>query len=104
LWVAYAQDGQTVLAEKHFEAGQAHGKWVENYASGKPHIEAYYDRGKRNGKYMEWDEQGQVLREMNFKEGQLDGRVVLRGPGGRDIIHNYRGGQLLPEEQPPGSE
>jgi antitoxin component YwqK of YwqJK toxin-antitoxin module len=99
-WLVYAQDGQTLLEEKRFEAGLAHGKWVENYPSGKRHIEALYERGKRHGKYMEWDEQGQVLRDMNFKEGQLDGRVVVRGPGGRDIIQNYRGGQLVLEGDP----
>lgn len=103
-WLVYAEDGETVREQRQFEGGLAHGKWVEHFPSGKPHIEAHYNRGTRHGKYTEWNEAGQVVREMTFKDGQLDGRVVIRGPGGKDRIQNYREGQLVLDEQPSGDE
>lgn len=100
-WTRYAKDGETILKEENYENGLAQGKWIERFASGKPHIEANYERGKRHGKYIEWDEAGQVVREMGFKEGRLDGRAVIRAAGGGEMVQHYRDGQLLPDG--PGS-
>jgi antitoxin component YwqK of YwqJK toxin-antitoxin module len=95
IWTQFAKDGETVIKEETYENGLAHGEWVERFESGKPRSEGHYERGKRHGKYTEWDEQGKVVREMSFKEGRLDGRAVVRGAGGREIIQHYRDGQLL---------
>jgi antitoxin component YwqK of YwqJK toxin-antitoxin module len=104
IWLAYAKDGETILEQRQFDSGLAHGKWGEYFASGKPHVEANYEKGKRHGKYTEWNDAGQIVREMSFKQGKLDGRVVVRGPGGREIVQNYRDGQLVLDEQAGGGE
>jgi antitoxin component YwqK of YwqJK toxin-antitoxin module len=76
---------------------------VRNYPSGKPHVEEHYQDGQRHGKLTEWNEEGQAVQEMEFKAGKLDGRLVIRAPGGTEIIQNYRDGQLVPERPEAGA-
>lgn len=103
-WITYGADGQTAVKEENYEDGLAHGKWVQRFESGKPHIEEHFQRGKRDGNYTEWDEAGNVVREMAFKEGRLDGRVVARAANGREIVQYYRDGQLVPDGPDAGGQ
>jgi uncharacterized protein len=103
-WTIYAEDGQTVLEERQYENGLAHGKWVYNFPSGNKRIEEHHARGKRSGQFTEWNETGQVVREMGFKDGQLDGRAVIRAQGGTEIIQFYRDGQLVPDGPDDGGQ
>ena len=66
-WTSYFPDGR-VQSHGFFENGERTGAAQVFYANGNKYEEGYYKNGKHCGKWKFYDEQGTLLKEVDFGE------------------------------------
>lgn len=68
------QTGETERTGNMFLGNKKEGKYYEWDADGRLLVEENYKHGKRDGEQKYWRENGQLQAERNYKDGNLDGR------------------------------
>src|SRR5690606_23975120 len=71
------------VAEANFEDGVLHGTWKVFDAKNRKVFEWEFDHGERHGKSVWYTPAGNKRREIDFRQGQIDGIVVEFGPDRR---------------------
>jgi antitoxin component YwqK of YwqJK toxin-antitoxin module len=67
------------IAEASFEDGQINGVWRVVDAKGRKISEWEFDHGERNGKSVWYYPNGQKRREVDYRQGDIDGEVLEFG-------------------------
>lgn len=75
-WLSYHVDGKTVKLEVSYEQGQAEGERISYYESGNKRQVILFKAGKMDGLMTEWNDQGDKVAELEFKDGVKVGKVV----------------------------
>ena len=73
------------VAEATFEDGVLHGTWKVFDSKNRKVSEWEFDHGDRNGKSVWYFPSGQKRREVDYKQGQIDGEVVEWGPDNKIV-------------------
>ena len=68
------------VAEATFEDGALHGTWKVFDSKNRKVSEWEFDHGERNGKSVWYFPNGQKRREVDYKQGEIDGEVMEWGP------------------------
>jgi uncharacterized protein len=68
------------VAEATFEDGQLNGTWKVFDSKNRKVSEWEFDHGERSGKSVWYYPSGQKRREVNYRQGQIDGEVLEWGP------------------------
>ncbi len=68
------------VAEATFEDGVLHGTWKVFDSKNRKVSEWEFDHGERQGKSVWYYPNGQKRREVDYRQGQIDGEVVEWGP------------------------
>lgn len=68
------------VAEANFEDGQLNGTWKVFDSKNRKVSEWEFDHGERHGKSVWYFPNGQKRREVDYRQGQLDGDVLEWGP------------------------
>ena len=66
-WTAYFPDGK-VQSEGTFKNGLRTGRAIVYYANGNRYMEGYYKEGRHCGKWTYYDEQGYVVKDVDYGE------------------------------------
>ncbi|MDQ3190029.1 MAG: hypothetical protein M3Q58_00385 [Bacteroidota bacterium] len=64
-WVSFYEDGMP-WSETWYINGQKHGSTVTWHSNGKKFYEGHFEKGKESGKWTYWDEQGIVVKEVEY--------------------------------------
>lgn len=87
------------VGEATFEDGVLNGTWKIFDSKNKKVSEWDFDHGDRNGKSVWYYPNGQKRREVDYKQGQIDGEVVEWGLDNKVTSHNkYTDGRRLAEQ------
>ncbi len=76
----YKDFQQPFIAEATFEDGVLHGTWKVFDAKNRKVSEWEFDHGDRHGKSVWYYPTGQKHREVDYRQGQIDGEVMEWGP------------------------
>jgi len=69
-----------IFAEANFEDGAINGTWRVVDSKGRKVSEWEFDHGERNGKSVWYYPNGQKRREVDYRQGDIDGEVLEWGP------------------------
>lgn len=83
-WTYYFTDGKTEQTGKYDDKGKLTGKWVWYYPSGEVLREENYLNGLADGMMTEFTEDGAVIAEGEFIEGQEEGQWIYQTDGFRE--------------------
>jgi antitoxin component YwqK of YwqJK toxin-antitoxin module len=70
-WYYYYEDGKTVMDTGEYEKDLPSGKWQGFHKNGKLKAESTYVNGKREGKRLQYNENGQLIKTEEYKQGEL---------------------------------
>ncbi len=74
VWNTYFSSGQVRSIERYDERGVPDGLWEAYFEDGTKEYEMPYRVGRFHGTERVWREDGGLLSEVNFEDGQLSGR------------------------------
>ena len=83
-WTYYFANGKTEQTGKYDDKGKLTGKWIWYYPSGEVLREENYLNGLADGMMTEFTEDGAVIAEGEFIEGQEEGQWVYETDGFRE--------------------
>ena len=89
-WTEKSGDGHTKSGE--YIGGLKEGRWTEFYENGRKAGETNFVHGIPNGLEIGWDPEGVKIFERPFRDGVLDGTVVITYPDGHRITEEWRHG------------
>jgi len=69
--VYYFPNGNIWKREEYIDTSQKNGKWVENFESGKKKLIRYYKKDLLHGMVKEWNENGDIIKKENYKNGEV---------------------------------
>jgi len=64
-WRLFDQRGN-LLVEGRYENGQQQGRWITYHVNGRKAADGRMDRGTKVGLWRAWDEEGQLLSELDY--------------------------------------
>ncbi len=64
-WVSFYEDGMP-WSETWFNKGLKHGSTVVWHSNGRKFYEGRFENGKESGKWTYWDEQGVIVKEVEY--------------------------------------
>jgi len=83
-WTYYFANGKTEQTGKYDEKGKLTGKWVWYYPSGEILREENYLNGLADGTMTEFTEDGGIIAEGEFIEGEEEGQWIYETGGYRE--------------------
>ena len=73
----YYENGQ-IASRGEYKNGLKCGKWTFNHSNGKLGVEEIFNNGKiEDGLYIWYDEDGKKSFEKNYKDGKLNGKLII---------------------------
>jgi len=72
---------QKLLVQGHFYYGMKHGRWKEWHESGKLKKIQFWDKGKMSGAFQEFDQEGKEIKNGNYKDNKIAGKVNILKDG-----------------------
>lgn len=84
------KEGQLARLCHYTKAGEFQGEQLSYYPSGATESSLNYKDGKLDGLKALWTEEGELLEEAWYVNGQLNGRFLEKAPDGREIIFQYK--------------
>jgi len=75
-------------------------KWTIWYESGQKESEVNYKNGQKDGKSTWWNKKGQKVKQKNYKNGKLDGKLIewFQFNGQIKREENYKNGKICINE------
>ena len=67
---AFAKDGQTLEAEGNYKNDLQHGPQKSWHENGQIEFDCSFHYGETDGLFRQFDEEGQLVKEANFKKGE----------------------------------
>lgn len=85
-WIYYHKASKAVMSTENYNKGKLEGLRAVFYSNGKPAEETMYKNDLKNGPYKKYAENGIIIEESNYKNGQFDGPAVFRDADTGTII------------------
>ncbi|MEM9353767.1 MAG: toxin-antitoxin system YwqK family antitoxin [Planctomycetota bacterium] len=79
-WIVYHPDGKTPRVELPYQNGRLEGLRKSFYVNGQERQRAPHTEGRVDGIVVEWDEAGRKVLEVEFSNGEQNGRVLRNTP------------------------
>lgn len=96
IWKIYHIDGQNVMSEEPYVNDKIHGIKKVFYISGKLSEELGYKNGIENGISNQYAENGIKIKETQYLNGNLDGKIIIRDETGKITDEaKYVNGKLI---------
>lgn len=84
---AYSQIDFQIKAKGQYKKGVKHGTWYDYYPGGVvPTIISEYKNGKLHGTFKQLGRRGEVMHEINYKDGLKDGLFTIYTPNGQIAV------------------
>lgn len=94
-YIEYYVDGSISVKGK-YKIGKEDGTWDYFYTNGKLKNKMFYEKGKKAGNWVEYDKQGDLLKQYEFNgEGQLNKDYIYYSKGLPHVIESYRKDMLI---------
>ncbi|MEM9379089.1 MAG: hypothetical protein AAGB93_03995 [Planctomycetota bacterium] len=88
-WEQVYEDG--AVGRGAYVKGERTGPWTTHHRNGQPQDVGSYERGMRAGLWVSRRDDGTLLREAEYVDGELGGRVAWYGPDGTTIDYERSG-------------
>src|SRR5690606_26674084 len=83
----YYDSTGTVLKENYTilnqDSNMVHGSYTMFHENGQVAVEGSFVKGQKDGQFKEFYPDGNIKREMRYKEGLREGEVVIYNPNGK---------------------
>jgi antitoxin component YwqK of YwqJK toxin-antitoxin module len=111
VWNYYHFESKALMTVENYKKGKLDGKRTIYYRDGKPAEESFYVNGLKAGAYKKWADNGVVLEEAVYENGEYNGPALYRDPLGNVVAKGlykkgkkvgmwqfFEGGKLVSEE------
>jgi antitoxin component YwqK of YwqJK toxin-antitoxin module len=111
VWNYFHFESKALMTVENYKKGKLDGKRTIYYRDGKPAEESFYVNGLKAGTYKKWADNGVVLEEAVYENGEYNGLALYRDPLGNVVAKGlykkgkkvgmwqfFEGGKLVSEE------
>lgn len=96
----YSQFGLPYISQATFDNGRLHGEWTIYDGKKRKISQWHFADGKRHGASTWWFPNGRKLREIQYKDGDIDGQLIEYGAEGSVLTKdNYQEGRKLSQKK-----